>query len=602
VDKQAKEKETIPVEAKSLAVLFDNSSMKQVESPKIPFFSGYITLEQFGGEGYYKLIKKGLKYRGHIIESEDGVFSAQDLGKSFCGLFAHQNPLQPINDEFFPGIVGSRYALITEVISPNKIKVSFDFNGQSEMGYVFHDNTLAFHAALNAVKISPHKTLELQSSKTYVIPEFIKIDLNHDLYLFSKDGANLKIGVEDYFPWAEQKTKKQDGFLFDIGGNSVNIGFYKVNFLPPHRRVKAAQVFYSSLFKSFPNKDQQTKVAVINMDTTLEVDPLDSRLNQIGFGYGFMYSSDLGNYVIGKNIKHRGPGFMDFKANFGGGLYAVFENISTDFKHEEKFASPRIQVRGYLKDNVFTITSGHTIYQIYTYDFGEGNVSHLLHLGRFTFVIDGKPAVINASQFQVRPFAKGKQQLLVRDQQSVYAKSCELHAGDQLALDGKVYTVVEKTRTYVTEWREGGDGVKYAMCLKLDKPLPVNSGILEFEVNSVGESLNNGQEVDAFLIYKGNYEFRTYTNTKFGDREVLSSDPVGHLSYNHREITFWAKKFKHNGFYRQSLSRNGASNGYTLIDCEGFEGQFAPGVEVRNSGEMPAQAQRFIEELESKFS
>jgi hypothetical protein len=88
-------------------------------------------------------------------------------------------------------------------------------------------------------------------------------------------------------------------------------------------------------------------------------------------------------------------------------------------------------------------------------------------------------------------------------------------------------------------------------------------------------------------------------NTKFEDREVLSSDPVGHLSYNHKEITLWAKNFKHNGFYRQSLSNVGKSNGYTLINCSGFEGQFKPDAPVRNSGEMSQVAVNLIQEIES---
>ena len=600
VEKQAKEKGISPQAGFGLASGI-GTEIHPAKQDQL-FISEFVTLEQFGGQGYYKLIQKGLKYRGSVIESENPVFSQEDVGKTFCGLLAHQNPLEPNGDSYFPGICGSRYCLVTEFISPKKIMVNFEFNAQSDSGYIFFDNSNAYRAAMNAVKSSSHGTLELHSGKTYVIPEFSTIEINRDLYIFSKSGANLKMGLEDYFPWSPVKSKKQDGFLFDLGGNSVQIGFNQVNFLPPHRRVKAAQIFYSSLFKSFPKVDQEAKIAVLDMNTTLEVDSSDSRYNQVGFGFGFLYSSEKGNYVIGKNIKHRGPGFMDFKANFGGGLYAVFENITTDFQDEESFASPRVKIKGFLKDNIFTITSGQTIYQIYTYDFGEGNVSHLLHFGRYTYVIDGKSSVINACQFKVRPFAQGKVRLLVRDDQSVYAKSVELHAGDKLSMGGETFTVIEKTRTYVTEWMEGDSLVKYAMCLKLDKKLPVNSGLHEFDIDSVGRSLDNGLELDAYLIYKSNYEFRTYLNTKFGDGEVLSSNPVGHLSYNHKEITLWAKNFKHKGFYRQSLSGTGSTRGYTLIDCEGFEGQFSPEVQIKKSGEMPPIAKEFLIKMEEKLS
>lgn len=560
--------------------------------------SNYVTLEQYGGQGYYKLIESGLVYKGNLIESSEPVFTNEDLGKSFCGLFAHHNPLQPDKDNYFPGVQGSRYALITDVIDSKRIKVNFEFNAQSDKGYIFFDNSFAFKSAVNAAKISLDRTLELQDGKTYVIPEYTSVNLLGDFYLISKKGANLKIGLEDYFQWAEEYVKNQGGHLFDFGGNSLTIGIYNVHFLPPHRRVSAAQLFFTSLFKSSPNKSQRARIAVINMDSTKEVNGRDPRYNQLGFGFGFIYSSEEGNYVVGKNLKHRGPGFMDFKANFGGGLYAVFDNVETDFENEEAFAAPRFKIKGRLENNVFTITSGHTIYQIYTYDFGGGNVSHILHLGRFTFIIDGNNAVINATQFKVRPYVNGTARLKVRDGQSVYAKKVELHAGDSLKFNGQTFTVVEKTRTYVTEWAQGDEDAQYAMCLKLDKPLPVNSGYLDFEVTSVGKSLNNAIEVDAYLIYKANTEFRTYINTQFGDREVLYSDPVGHLSYNHREITLWARNFNHKGFYRQSLSKVGKSNGYTLINCEGFSGQFGPEEPIKSSGDMPDEANRLISQIE----
>lgn len=573
------------------------NSVETAESK--PWISNHLTLEQYGGEGYYKLIESGLNFQGDLILSSDPIFSGEDIGKTFCGLFAHQNPVEPDKDNYFPGVKGSRYALITEVIDSRKIRVNFEFNSQSDKGYIFFDNSLAFRSALNAIKFSSTKTLELQDGKTYVVPEYSGVDLVTDCFLVSKNGANIKLGLEDYFQWSEEKTKNQAGHIFNIGGNSLTVGIWNVNFLPPHRRISCAQIFFTSLFKSSPNKNQKARIAVINMDSTKEVNGIDTRYNQFGFGFGFLYSSEEGNYVVGKNIKHRGPGFMDFKANFGGGLFAVFDNVETNFENEESFATPRFKVKGKLENNVFTITSGHTIYQIYTYDFGRGNVSHLLHLGRFTFIIDGKNAVINATQFKVRPYVEDEARLKVRDSKSVYAKKVELHAGDVLKYDGQSFSVIEKTRTYVTEWNQGDEDTQYAMCLKLDKELPVSTGFLNFQVDSVGKSLNDGKEIDAYLIYKANTEFRTYPHTQFGDREVLYSDPVGHLSYNHREITLWARNFKHKGFYRQSLSNVGKSNGYTLINCEGFSGQFGPVEPVSTSGEMPEEATRLIRRVQS---
>ena len=173
--------------------------------------SPHVTLESFGGLGYYKLIEEGLIFKGNEIESTTPIFNEEDLGKTFCGLFAHQNPQEPEDDTFFPGIIGSRYALITQVLDAYHIRVNFEFNGQSDKGYIFHDNSLAFRSAMNSMKYSLNRTLELQDGKTYVIPEYDKHELTRDFFLIAKNGANLKMGIEDYFQWAPEKTKKQAG-------------------------------------------------------------------------------------------------------------------------------------------------------------------------------------------------------------------------------------------------------------------------------------------------------------------------------------------------------------------------------------------------------
>jgi hypothetical protein len=185
------------------------------------WMSSYVSLEQHGGQGYYKLIEQGLTYSGNLIESVQPVFTQEDTGKSFCGLFAHHNPPEPDGDEFFPGIVGSRYSRIVEVINAYRIRVNFEYNGQSDKGYVFFDNSLAFRSAVNSAKLSPKKTLVLQDYKTYVIPEYSKTAVNSDFFVFSRNGANLKIGLEDYFQWSDVKNKKQDGSLFDFGNDTL---------------------------------------------------------------------------------------------------------------------------------------------------------------------------------------------------------------------------------------------------------------------------------------------------------------------------------------------------------------------------------------------
>lgn len=79
---------------------------------------------------------------------------------------------------------------------------------------------------------------------------------------------------------------------------------------------------------------------------------------------------------------------------------------------------------------------------------------------------------------------------------------------------------------------------------------------------------------------------------------MLASNPFGVLSYNHEEISIWARNTEHNGFYRQSRSGVGKSKGYTLINCKGFEDEFVPKVPISTSGQMPDTASRFIDFLE----
>ena len=69
--------------------------------------------------------------------------------------------------------------------------------------------------------------------------------------------------------------------------------------------------------------------------------------------------------------------------------------------------------------------------------------------------------------------------------------------------------------------------------------------------------------------------------------------------YNHKEITVHWENVKFSGFYRQSASNRGNSQGYTLINVTGMSGQFNPPVSVNTTGNIPKEAQDYINWLES---
>jgi hypothetical protein len=114
------------------------TSAKQVLPPNEDVY----TLEQFGGQAWYlpadgrlqegiqyplinftpagadagflkELGLKGTNYTLISVQDNANFFPTDIVGKSFCGLFAHQNPSTPdytAVDAFYPQELGSRYA------------------------------------------------------------------------------------------------------------------------------------------------------------------------------------------------------------------------------------------------------------------------------------------------------------------------------------------------------------------------------------------------------------------------------------------------------------------------------------------------------------
>ncbi len=246
--------------------------------------TAWLTLEQFGGEAYYKRFDGGLTYTPYsadpaIVEGLDlpegrhytrirytgpePVFHERDLGKSFCGLFMHKNPDVPDRqhpDLFYPNIVGSRYAKVVRVLDGKTIIVDFEFNGgarekpriaENRKGYIFFDNSDAW-AALMAEFTRPENTqteirLRAHARKghlqaTYVIPQNSTVPLPDKpmtLWTGTARKARVKVGVEDYFQWDRLHGQPlyRRGVLFQPAANDHNIIIHNIAWTPVHRVI-----------------------------------------------------------------------------------------------------------------------------------------------------------------------------------------------------------------------------------------------------------------------------------------------------------------------------------------------------------------------------
>jgi hypothetical protein len=186
-----------------------------------------------------------------------------------------------------------------------------------------------------------------------------------------------------------------------------------------------------------------------------------------------------------------------------------------------------------------------------------------------------------------------------------HAKPIQLQAGDRFTLVGRgseVYTVLDNDRGPYDQFNNEYSGTEIYNYSRhtLNKNLPTDLP-LAFEIDmveSTSEYLLDGTNRPAYLIYKSNLYWNSTTNTRFGSANVLLSDSLGHVSYNHRQFALWADNVQHNGFYRQSSNADGTlytiadpdtgstslvsrlgrySPGYVLINSSGFQGQFCSG-------------------------
>ena len=408
-------------------------------------------------------------------------------------------------------------------------------------------------------------TYEIKAISTQVLRSMLTLAGNDTTLIFGK---------ERYDKWKDE-PQQSSLFFLDNGADFYSRG---INFCQPKQLVNV-EPWMPTLFSAKPDHKIKWSAIVENCDTT-------KNGRNGGFGLGTLYGSETGNLIAAINYKHLGNGFLEGKANIGGareGILKVYlKNVITDGANEEEFGSNRLLVRGFVKDNIFTITSDHYTSFLYNHFFNtdkNDNFAHILHIGRFTFMIDDIEAVIDDKRIKLRPNAKGVTRIRLIDGK-IYTPQRESHAGDRI---GGI-TMKEKWRDEHPIWSNNfnpkGSEIAYHPYLKPD----ALGNLTDFSnVEWLSSWDQEGIEQDAYLISKGNDNFRTYPHTEFGKSwEILRGMIVGHNMYNHREITLYAENVVQKGYYRQT-SHSGKSLGYYIVNSQGFKDEFNFNGEVKST-------------------
>lgn len=426
------------------------------------------------------------------------------------------------------------------------------------------------------------KILRLLNNKTYKITEFKTVEPKikaivgkNSTIIFGKDNFNQFIDTDE------------SGSIFRFTKDNPEFGVVGVNLLQAEKTPLRTATHSKVLFESAPGAIKTGKLAWINSRPPNN-DWLTVKLA------GFMYSGTNGDnndffFVIGKDLVMTGPDVSQFKANAGGGLYSILQNVDiinpfvgsglTSYFNPTSFLAD-----GYLENDVYTITNDVDTYSVRTvYNYQAPFRRCIFHIGRFVFNISNE-SVLDSKRIKLNIPKNGDEDTYIKVNENTIATNIEMQPGDVTNL-GKV---VEKQ----IELYYGPDWTYI-----FDKPITNEPKVVLIE-----STFNLSGKQQSYLVYKSNeifYGQRLTENTKFGDHDIIIGGGYGWTMYNHKEITIHWENVKFSGFYRQSASNRGNSQGYTLINTTGLSGQFSPPVSVKTQGEIPIEAKNFINWLEN---
>lgn len=411
--------------------------------------------------------------------------------------------------------------------------------------------------------------------------------LNRDVKIYSESEDNrpiLEFGVKEYRPL---KHGKQDGNLFMMHDNS-SLFIDNVD-ICQEKQIQTVETFNPRLLISAQWPSAKWDAVIRNCDTT--------RLgNNGGFGAGLIYGGTQENHLALINFKHFGTGLMDAKNPYQDAvMYVTMRKVDTYALEDAKLNKTSFEHKASLSNgvltfdgSVFSLTSGYN----WTW---MDNDSYIVLFDRFTFFLDGYNAdtVVSDYQFRIRPQAKGKCTFGVLSNSQIYSDSLEMHAGDKFRFGGETYMVTSKYRIEyplfddrTTEAKK--DPLKSrSIVYKLDKSLNTNESIIEIEYLSPKIEFT---DQNITLLYKANGGFGTTIKTKYRESSMMNSRGIGHLSYNHSDISMDAQNVNHLGFYRGSEKGKGKSLIWNLDKCKGFEDSgayFMTAIPVTHEKDLP---------------
>lgn len=398
--------------------------------------------------------------------------------------------------------------------------------------------------------------IELEAGKTYYFSDYKTHKLTKNIRVFCKDKANpanLYFGSENYSEWGKPE-KTQDRFLFWSERMEHNISIENVNIFNASK-VNEVQPFILTIFGNSSFKDQKGIYSLNNVSTNCEV--------------GLLYSGQQNpdQVIMMENVRFNGIMLEELKANNGGGLVSIKKDC--EFTQVDPISHFNFQM---------TLVSNTKINSEVSFDridnqFNSwGNSCNIVYLNGFTFYLPKTEEI--GHTHSIRPIPnEGEKIRLTWTGSLLRSNQYELQAGDQLDINGIVFTIEIKDRVPSGGFESSG----YALEYKLDKPFSAESGYeIEATVIKSQALAIIGKTQVGYMIFKYNKHFQTNINVDHGLEYMLASNPFGVLCYNHEEITVDWSNCKFRGYYRQSKSGVGLSNYYKVENCEGLGNEFKP--------------------------
>ena len=427
--------------------------------------------------------------------------------------------------------------------------------------------------------------LNLEAGKKYRVNTLKKVDMDGDIRINAiGSGARplLVIGKENYIPYVDQG---EDDALFNlINGTFLSDGV-DICLAPQNPyNTRYSPAFFTS------KQDAKSKWTAIVKDCNTQAFGRNG-----GLGMGTIYGGEFQNHVAFINVNHGGANLMQVKNPYADSvLYATLQNVSTDYANPDDWQRRANLTTGILNsgDNTLSLTGNTPISCIYGHFFNTdigANRSTIANIGRFTFILDTIGSVINDYKVQLRPAPKQGDTVTFKDGRAFFFGK-EPQAGDSFIVDGKSFSIVRKLKTEWNEWtNEWGKGpypkLRFSPQCWLENSFDQADGdyILSEYVSTF-----NLYDIDqpTYLIYKADFDFSTFPDSKFGASNIIDARPE-HIAYNHDSISLWADNVHLEGYYRQTRNGAGYSLGYNMINCSGFNNEFNPPVEVTTNKPMP---------------